>query len=192
MRQARRAVAALRRDQRGLTLVELMVAASLGLVVVGGALAMFMGGVRSEPRTASKVAAIQQARTTLDRITRELRQGLEVPMTSPTPSTSELAVVTYVKAATCGGAPASTSIPCRVTYKCSAGSCTRQVAQPNGAGAGPAVEVVNGLTDPTVFEYIPELPAQPTYVSIAFALAADGSPVTLEDGVALRNLGAEA
>ncbi|HYP55653.1 MAG TPA: prepilin-type N-terminal cleavage/methylation domain-containing protein, partial [Solirubrobacterales bacterium] len=85
MRQGPKAIAALRRDERGLTLVELIVAASLGLVVVGGALTMFMGGVRSEPRTASKVAAIQEARATIDRITRELRQGLEVRTTTPTP-----------------------------------------------------------------------------------------------------------
>ncbi|HEX8690468.1 MAG TPA: prepilin-type N-terminal cleavage/methylation domain-containing protein, partial [Solirubrobacterales bacterium] len=124
MRLGRRAVAGLRREESGFTLIELLVATAVGLVVVGGALTVFMGGIRSEPRTASQVTAIQQARVTVDRITRELRQGWETPITSKT----QLAIVTYVKAASCGGAAASTAIPCRVTYNCSAGACTRVVS----------------------------------------------------------------
>jgi prepilin-type N-terminal cleavage/methylation domain-containing protein len=183
MRRARKAAAALRREEHGLTLIELLIATAVGLVVVGGALTMFMGAIRSEPRTASKVAAIQQARTTVDRITRELRQGLETPTT---PSETELAIVTYVKAATCGGAGASTSIPCRVTYECEAGECTRVVAQPDGSAPGPPVQVASGLTSDEVFTYLPDK-TDPTYVGVSFAFAADGQPVTLSDGVALRN-----
>jgi prepilin-type N-terminal cleavage/methylation domain-containing protein len=182
MRRARKAAAALRREERGLTLIELLIAAAVGLVVVGGALTMFMGAIRSEPRTASKVAAIQQARTTVDRITRELRQGLETSSASP----SKLEIVTYVKATTCGGAAASTSIPCRVTYECSAGKCTRAVAQPNGSAPGPTVQVASGLASTDVFTYSPS-EGDPTYVGVTFAFSADGQPVTLSDGVALRN-----
>lgn len=177
-----KAAAALRRDERGFTLIELLVATGVGLVVVGGALMFFITGVRSEPRTASKVAAIQQARVTLDRITRELRQGLETPTATP----SKLAIVTYVKAATCGGAGASTSIPCRVTYSCAGEACTRTVAQPDGSAPGAAVRVVEGLTSPNVFAYSPSL--APTYVGVSFSFGTDGSePFTLGDGVALRN-----
>lgn len=183
MRRVRKAAAPLCGEERGLTLIELLIAASVGLVVIGGALTMFIGAVRSEPRTASKVAAIQQARVTVDRITRELRQGLETPTASP----SQLAIVTYVKAATCGGAAASTSIPCRVTYTCSAGNCTRVVAQPNGSAPGAAVQVASGLTSSSVFSYLPSA-TDPTYVGVSFVFATDSEqPVTLEDGVALRN-----
>ncbi len=183
MLRARKAAAALRRGEDGLTLIELLVAAAVGLVVVGGALTMFMGAIRSEPRTASKVAAIQQARTTVDRITRELRQGQE---TLTTPSETELSIVTYVKAAICGGAAANTSIPCRVTYKCKTGACTRVVAQPDGSAPGSAEQVASGLTSDNVFSYLPDK-ANPTYVGVSFAFAAGGQPVTLSDGVALRN-----
>jgi Tfp pilus assembly protein PilW len=181
MRRVRKAVAALRREERGLTLIELLIAASVGLVVVGGALTMFVGAIRSEPRTASQVMAIQQARSTVDRITRELRQGLE----TPTHSSTQLAIVTYVKAATCGGAPASTSIPCRVTYTCASGKCTRVVAQPNGSAPGSAVLVASGLTSNSVFTYSPA--TDPTYVGVSLSVASDGQPITLSDGVALRN-----
>jgi prepilin-type N-terminal cleavage/methylation domain-containing protein len=165
MRATRKAAAALRREERGFTLIELLVATLVGLVVVGGALTVFVSGIRSEPRAAAKVEAIQQARVTVDRITRELRQGWETPTTS----SNQLAIVTYVKVATCGGGAASTAIPCRVTYTCTAGACTRTVAQPDGTAPGPAV-----------------------HVGVAFAFDSGGAePVTLGDGVALRNAEAE-
>lgn len=185
MGTARRAVAALRREQRGLTLIELLVATSIGLVVVGGAMSIFLSGVRSQPRASSKVAAIQQARFTVDRIVRELRQGLEVP-TSPISTSSQLALVTYVKAASCGGPAASTAIPCRVTYACSGGACTRAVAQPDGSGQGAAVQVVDGLTSANVFTYAPS-PTAASFIGVTFSLESDGEPVVLGDGAALRN-----
>jgi Tfp pilus assembly protein PilW len=179
----RRGAAALRCEERGLTLIELLVATSLGFVVIGAALTMFVGAIHSQPRDTSKIAALQQARITADRITRELRQGLEVV---PTPSATQLAVVTYVKAATCGGASASTSIPCRVTYTCSGTTCTRVVAQPNGSAPGPAVTVATGLSSSSVFTYSPST-TDPSYVGVSFAVTGSGQPFTLRDGVTLRN-----
>jgi type II secretory pathway pseudopilin PulG len=167
-----------------MTLIELLVATSLGLVVIGAALTMFVSAIHSQPRDTSKVASMQEARTTVDRITRELRQGLEVV---PTPTSSQLAVVTYVKQATCGGAAASTSIPCRVTYTCSGTICTRVVAQPSGSAPGPAVQVAHGLASPNVFTYSPNA-ADPSYVGVSFAFSnSSGPPFTLGDGVTLRN-----
>jgi Tfp pilus assembly protein PilW len=177
-----RALAALRRQERGFTLIELLIATTLGMVVVGAALAMFIGGVRSEPRTAAKVAAIQDARVVLDRITREVRQGIEVETSLP----NKLEIVTYVKATSCNGTPAATSIPCRVTYECDGDACTRTVAQPDGSSAGTPRQVVDGLASPNVFD--PEPDGEPTYVGINFVLVSgDDDPVTLGDGVALRN-----
>ena len=185
MRRVWKAAATLRREERGFTLIELLIATSLGLVVIGGALTMFVGAIRSQPRDTSKIAAMQQARTTVDRITRELRQGLEV-VTTPSPTTSRLEIVTYVKAATCGGAAASTSIPCRVTYACSGTTCTRVVAQPNGSAPGPAATVASGLASTNVFSYSPST-ADPGYVGVSFAVTGSGQPFTLRDGVTLRN-----
>jgi Tfp pilus assembly protein PilW len=181
------------RGEGGFTLVELLLATTIGLVVVGGALTVFISGVRSEPRAASKVGAIQEGRITLDRITRELRQGLEVP-TTPAPSASQLTIITYVKAATCGGPAATTAIPCRVTYTCSATTktCSRVVAQPNGTAPGPAVKVASDLASANVFTYLPSA-SDATYVGVTFTFTTgnDGE-VTLGDGVALRNEGVEA
>jgi prepilin-type N-terminal cleavage/methylation domain-containing protein len=185
MSTARKGASALRREERGFTLIELLIATSLGLVVIGAALTMFVGAIHSQPRDTSKIAAMQQARTTVDRITRELRQGLEV-VSSPAPTTSRLEIVTYVKAVTCGGAAASTSIPCRVIYSCSGTTCTRAVAQPSGSAPGPAVQVASGLASPDVFAYSP--PTNPSYVGVSFSFSnSSGPPFTLGDGVTLRN-----
>jgi len=169
-----------------MTLVELLIASTMGLVVVGAALSMFVSGVRSEPRTASKVAAIQQARFTLDRMTRELRQGLSVEV----PTSTELEMVTYVKEVSCGGVVSSTSIPCEVTYDCEGEICTRTVAQPDGSAPGSPTQVVEGLASPEVFD--PEPALAPIYIGVDFAIATETEdPVELSDGVALRNLGDE-
>lgn len=170
-----------------MTLVELLLATILGLVVIGAAFTMFAGAIHSQPRDSAKVKALQEARTTADRITRELRQGWE----TPTATSTQLAIVTYVKAATCGGAAASTAIPCRVTYTCSGTICTRTVAQPNGSAPGAAVRVASGLTSTAVFSYSPSA-ADPTYVGISFSLSGSGQPFVLSDGVALRNPSEEA
>lgn len=171
-----------------MTLIELLLAAVLGLVVISGAFTMFAGAIHSQPRDSAKVAAMQEARTTADRITRELRQGLEVV---PTPASNKLEVITYVKAATCGGAAASTAIPCRVTYTCSGTTCSRVVAQPNGSAPGPSVLVASGLTSSSVFSYSPST-TDPSYVGVTFSLSGSGQPFTLSDGVTLRNPSEEA
>jgi prepilin-type N-terminal cleavage/methylation domain-containing protein len=172
------------RSERGFTLIELLVAMTFGLVVLGGAVTVFLGAVRSEPRTASKVAAIQQGRVAIERITRELRQGQDVPTATP----SQLSLVTYVNEDPCGGSPASESKACRVTYTCTAGACSRVVAQPDGSSPGTSAEVVSGLADSDVFSYAPDA-TEPAYVGVRLAFEAReaANPVTLEDGVAMRN-----
>lgn len=190
MRAGRRAVAALRREERGLTLIELLVASAIGLVVVGGAMSIFLSGVKSQPRASSKVAAIQQGRFAVERIVRELRQGLEVP-SSPASGATHLELVTYVNATSCDGPAASTSVPCRVIYDCSGDSCTRAVAQTDGSGAGPAVQVVEGLTSANVFTYAPSATAA-SFIGVTLSLESDGEPVVLGDGAALRNPSEEA
>jgi prepilin-type N-terminal cleavage/methylation domain-containing protein len=184
--RVRQAATTLRQEERGFTLIELLIATALGLVVIGGAFTVFASGVHSEPRNASKAAALEEARVTVDRITRELRQGIEIS-SSPLPTSSRLAIITYVKAATCGGAAASTSIPCRVTYSCSGEICTRTVAKPDGSEPGAAVRVAEGLVGPQVFSYSPST-TEPTYVGVSLSFSDEGEPVTLEDGAALRNM----
>jgi prepilin-type N-terminal cleavage/methylation domain-containing protein len=179
----------LRRSQQGFTLIELLVATTIGMVVLGGAVTVFIGAVRSEPRTSSKVTAIQQGRVAAERITRELRQGWEVlgVPDAPAPTAYRLSLLTYVKQSTCGGSPAATSIPCRVTYICEGSVCSRQVAQPNGSSPGPKTQVVSGLAATNVFIYVPSV-TDPSYIGVELAFSTrEGGPVVVADGAALRN-----
>jgi type IV pilus assembly protein PilW len=174
-------------EERGFTLPELLVATLLGLLVVGAAVTAFTGAIQSQPRINSQAAAIQQARTTMEQITRELRQGSSVPSAS----SSQLSIITYVHSATCGGGASSTSISCRVTYSCSGATCTRTEAKPDGTSPGPAVQVVSGLSSGNVFAYTAPTSTAPAYVGVTLAFPAkDGSDaITLADGAALRNPG---
>jgi hypothetical protein len=177
------AAASLRREEDGYTLIELLVAGTMGLVVMGAAVMMFIGAVKSEPRTSSKVAAIEQGRIAVERITRDVRQASSVPTYSP----SQLALVTYVKQSTCNGGAASATIQCRVTYDCADGACTRTVAQPNGSSPGVAVRVVSGLSSSTPFTYTPTA-IEPSFVEVSLSFETqEGSPVVIADGASIRN-----
>lgn len=175
----------LHRSQAGFTLVEMLVAVSIGMVVLGGAVTVMIGALHSGPRTESKVTAVQQGRVAVERITRELRQGAEVLTATP----SELSLVTYVKQSPCGGPPAAEAKACLVIYECTAaGACSRTVEEPDGSVSGAPVEVVSGLATTDVFTYVPDATA-PSYVGVelAFTTQEGGGPVVVADGTALRN-----
>jgi prepilin-type N-terminal cleavage/methylation domain-containing protein len=181
-----RRLRALRDDQRGFTLMELLIAATMGLVVIGGGVMMFTSVVRSEPRTADRSAAIEQGRVTMERMTRELRQGATVT----TGGATQLSLLTWVDSASCGGNAATTSIQCQVTYSCSGGTCTRVEAAP-GVQSGTPVTVVSGLTPGTVFTYssCSGAPTVTEFVGIRLVFSAENGEdaLTLSDGVDLRN-----
>jgi type II secretory pathway pseudopilin PulG len=178
----------LRRSEGGYTLIELLVAATMGMVVLGGAVMVFIGAVRSEPRTSAQVAAIQQGRVVAERITKELRQGVEVVPAGAT----GLELVTYLPDGSCASSPGVAAEPCSVTYACGDGVCTRTVTQPDGGSPGSAVQAVSGLASDQVFTYSPpaEVEPDPEYVGVEFAFAMqEGGPVVVEDGATLRNGG---
>ena len=172
--------------EEGFTLVELLVATTIGLVVVGVAVMVFTAGLHSQSRATSESSAVQQARTAMERIVRELRQGSGI-VAGTTPTAAQLSFVTYVDS-TCAGGASSTANQCSVTYSCAGGTCTRRVATPTGASPGPAAQVVTGLASNNVFSYSPSASA-PTYVTVnlAFPDNGGGNAITLSDGAAFRN-----
>jgi prepilin-type N-terminal cleavage/methylation domain-containing protein len=182
--EASRAVAT---ETGGFTLPELLIATVIGLIVIGAAVTAMTVGVHSQPRLNSQAASVQQARTTMERITRELRQGSSVP----TATASQLSIVTYVKSATCGGTPANSAIACRVTYTCATGACSRTEAKADGTAPGPAEQVLSGLSSTNVFSYTPPTSTAPASVGVTISFAAQGANqgITLSDAAALRNPG---
>ena len=174
----------LRREQHGFTLVELLVASALGLMVIGSAVTVFTASIQSQPPLADRGADIQNARTTMERMTHEIRQAWDAPVAT----SSQLTLLTYVKSVVCGGAHSSVSIPCQVTYTCSAGSCSRVEALPNGAAPGPSRLIVDGLSNPAVFSYFPSS-AAPSEVNLllAFPTEEGDDAITLQDSASFRN-----
>ena len=188
-------------DQQGLTLVELMVATTMTLMVLGAASALMIMALHTQPAISDRSFDIQQGRTFEDRFTRELRASYAIEP-NPQPTSSQISFDTYVRSTTCGGAPltnpAASAIPCRVTYTCSAGTCSRAEG-PTNTGEGTAVKQVSGLdssagvfgTDPTSPPASPgtPLPNSPGYITIHLAFPAKGGAgaIALDDGVDLRN-----
>lgn len=73
------------RPQRGLTLVELMVAMVLGLLILGGVVSIFLSN-RQAFRTSEQLARIQEnARTAFELMSRSIREAGAVPCGSNMP-----------------------------------------------------------------------------------------------------------
>lgn len=170
-------------DEAGFTLPELLIAATIALLVTAAGAMVVIMAVTSQPRTTERAGQIQQGRVMLESLTRELRQGESIV----TATSSQLELLTYVSVGTCGaGGPGNAQL-CRVSYSCGSSTCSRTETGPSG-GATSTHEVVRGITGPNVF--VPQGdPLDPTYVGVQLVFPQDSGDeaVTLEDGAALRN-----
>lgn len=182
-----------RHPEAGLTLVELLVAAAMSVVLVGAAGSMLISAVKSQPKLSEKSQAITTARYVLERMTREIRNGLEVYEASG----SKVAFKTQLRRTTCGGealsSPTAPSIQCKVIYQCSTTTiteCTRTVAAPTPEATGAtSTTIVSGLADENVFNYAPDA-EEPTYIGVTLQFPDPEGPgnLTISDGAGLRTL----
>lgn len=177
------------REERGITLIEMLVAASMALVVLAGAGMVIVVAARNTPRVAERSGDVQQGMVLQERIGREVRQGYRIQNATP----SSMDLYTYRRVATCGTetpiAASAPAIACRVTYSCSAaGACTRTETSPDGSAPPATATVVTGLLSNQVFTYSPSA-AAPEYITmrLAFRNQQGDDSVTLEDGFELRN-----
>lgn len=172
------------RGEGGYTLPEVLMATVLALLVMGVGVTVFTAAIRSQPGLTTRENAISQARTSMERLTRELRQGATVYTGTP----SQLSFITFVNSATCGGTFSSTARQCRVTYSCTTMSCTRVEANTDGSSPGAAKTIATGLSNPNVFSYSPDS-SRPTYIGATFVFAGRNGDdaITVSDGAAVRN-----
>jgi type II secretory pathway pseudopilin PulG len=63
----------LRRDERGITLIEMLAALSIGMIVLFAVLGLLTTMVRSSAQSRGRQQAVREGRTTIDRIGQELR-----------------------------------------------------------------------------------------------------------------------
>jgi type II secretory pathway pseudopilin PulG len=176
------------KDESGLTLVEMLVAMSLGVIVMGGVLILLIGAMRSQPRLEKQSTNITTARFVLERLTREIRNGIVVDNAGA----SSVSFQTYVRHATCGGSAMSASstaaTKCEVTYTCSGSSCSRIEAAP-GTYTGTAATVFSGLNNSaSVFSYKPNA-TSPTYIEVTLKVPdpRGSGALTVSDGASMRN-----
>ncbi|HET8956511.1 MAG TPA: hypothetical protein VFN18_12710 [Solirubrobacterales bacterium] len=178
----------LRREETGLTLIELLVAASIGIVVLGATSTMLISVVRTQPKISDRAQVASTGRWVLERMTREIRNGVNVRSGS---SVSKLIFTAQVRHSSCGSStelpPANPSLECKVTYSCSSTACTRSETTPGAVGSGTPVTVFTGINSEKVFSYSPEVSdAEFVGVTLRFPNPDGGGNFTISDGATLR------
>jgi type II secretory pathway pseudopilin PulG len=178
------------KSEEGYTLVELLVAASMGVVLMGAVVVLILGAVRQQPRISKQAQNITTARWVLERMTREIRGGIAVKAASP----SKVSFEAYVRHTACGGGTqlpsTSPSIECLITYECSTTACFR-IEAPKNSTSGTPSQIFSGIDSNQVFAFAPSEAAAPqiTYVKMTLRLPNPSGPgaLTVSDGASLRN-----
>lgn len=175
------------RSEAGFTLIELLVAMTMGVVVLGAVGSLVVSAMKDQPRISERAQDITTARWVLERLTREVRNGIRVDKAT----SSSVSFETYVRHTTCGGTTplASTAEPikCEVTYICTTTKCSRIEAAPK-VYTGTARQIFEGIDSSSVFSYVPSA-ASATFVKVTLHLPnpAGDAPLTVSDGASLRN-----
>jgi type II secretory pathway pseudopilin PulG len=180
----------LRRDERGVTLVELLVASVMSVILLGAVAQVMTSILGNSTQISRQAPRISQARALMERLGREVRQAYQVDSASA----SQIVFRTYTRHATCGSTTilASNVAPtqCRVTYSCASGTCTRSEVNADGSGTPSPVTLVTGLQSDSVFTYQPSS-ATPDFVQLTLVMpgrTASEDAITLTDGFEMRNV----
>jgi Tfp pilus assembly protein PilV len=177
----------IREDEDGLTLIELLITATMGVVVMGAAVLIIIAALRAQPNLNQQATNVRTAQWVLARMTREIRNGVTVKEATA----SKISFETYVRHSTCGGttqlASTSPAIKCTVTYTCTTTSCSRTESPP-GSNTGTPTKIFAGINSDQVFSYGPNATA-PTYVKVTLNIPGPGGTggLTVSDGATLRN-----
>jgi len=195
-----RAPAALRRQlsgERGFTLVELIVAMALAAVVFGAILSMLESSQRVEARDTEWALTMQEGRSGLSRMSREIRQASKVEK-------AEAGTIDFL--ATVGSTEYHVRYECGVVESAPRYKCVRFASKVAESLPATGTRVVGGvLNGTTVFKYFKKGFAnttEPNYVTLTLELPASGTlkqvgssayrqHVVLTDTAYMRNLNLE-
>ncbi|HMI80602.1 MAG TPA: hypothetical protein VK480_02325 [Solirubrobacterales bacterium] len=183
-------LARLRAAEEGVTLIELLVASAMGVVVMGAVAMLVIGAVRHQPKISKQAQNISTARWVLERMTREIRNGIAVKENSA----SMVSFEGYVRRGSCGGstslASSAPAIVCRITYECTTTACFRKESPPANT-TGTFQQIFSGIDTNQVFTYAPSEAAAPlvTYVKVTLRLPNPSGTgnLTVSSGASLRN-----
>jgi type II secretory pathway pseudopilin PulG len=183
--------------ESGVTLVELLIAASMAVVITGAAVAMLISVLKRQPDLTERADQVGTAQVATDRMVRDIRQGVigtavVTTTTTPSPGTSKLVIETYVDSQ-CGTTVITESKKCTVTFTCEAEVCKRIT------GTGTAINtkiLVSGVKNTgSVFETVSGVnpcttaaTETPRFVGVAIELKSKKNGVTkIEDGATLQS-----
>lgn len=176
-----------------MTLIELLVASTMGVVVMGAVALLVISAVKDQPQISKEAQNITTARWVLERFTHEIRDGSAVKYAGE----SKFSFETYVRHSTCGGTASlpssSPAIKCQVTYTCTTTACSRTESPPGSEG-GTSRQIFNGIGSSQVFTYTPK-PSSPTsagevtYVKATLQLPnpSGTGALIVSNGASLRN-----
>lgn len=174
--------------EAGITLIELLVAAAMSVIIVGAAGTMLISAVRDQPKLSKASQDVSTARYVLERMTREIRNGIAVDSATG----AAVSFRAYVRHTSCGSSTSlgATSPPiiCEINYDCSSGTkCTRSETPPNTIGGGTAVTILTGLGSSKVFNFSPNA-EEATFIGVTLRIPASGGSgvLTVSDGATLR------
>ena len=188
------------RDESGMTLIEMLVAALMSVIIVGASCAMLINAVQDQPALSKKAQNVTTARYQLERMVREIRNGVTLETTTP----AEVVMLARVRRVACGGAAQSSTsaepVECKVTYRCSGPTCTRSESTPEGTPVGTSSVAASGIGSTSVFCFVPssgtdptecgsaQAGTPPTYVGINLEVPNPEGPglLTISDGATLR------
>lgn len=175
------------RDERGLSLIEVVIASAISLVVVGALLATLGSGSRTTSATQANAAGLQSLRSAIDRASTDIRQATGV---NPASTSSRLDIQTLA-----GG------LPKRMVFDVSGASFTRTVCPDAnfdfGSPCGGVGAELSAVSSANAFCYDPPTctasapPPAMTLLRITVAgarVSASNDPLALAADVQLRNL----
>jgi hypothetical protein len=169
--------AALRREESGFQLIELVLAAALLAVALGAVLALLDVTAQEAPRHTERGQAVREAETGVERMTREIRQASTVTLNS----SRSIDLRTWVRVG--GGAAIERS----VRFDCSSDKCRRYEGPVGGALTGGEI-LINGVINSDIFTPTPSS-GTPTYLGVKLALNIERNtkPYYVYDGAEMRN-----
>jgi prepilin-type N-terminal cleavage/methylation domain-containing protein len=172
------------RDERGMSLIELLTVMPMLAIVLLGIYGLYNVGAKSQQETNTRVRSLMQQQSGMERISREMRQA-----TAITPVSSQIIDATTWVRPTSGGA----SVQRRVRYDCSTGTCNRWEGPAGGSLTTGPVPIITNVVNADIFDLQPNS-VDPTYVVMRVEVQVQGAnnPITLDGGFALRNLAADA
>jgi Tfp pilus assembly protein PilW len=187
--------------EAGMTLIELLVAMIMGIIVVGGATTMLISVVRAQPKQQQQAQSVSTARFELERMTREIRNGVSVTASS----SSGVSFVARMRRKECGGevsiSPTTPAIQCQVVYSCTTSACTRTERKVGATSGGRTTTIVSGISSAEAFCFVPsantdptecaaaKAGVSPTYIGVTLHVPNPSGPgsLTITDGASLRS-----